>query len=71
MLVLLGGKGKYITDRQKRLSVIAECIKLESKVPLSQILFQASDQESESITLSVRQYDKPNGKGVINERQSK
>ena len=71
MLVLLGGNGKYITDRQKRLSVIAECIKLESKVPLSQILFQASDQESESITLSVRQYDKPNGKGVINERQSK
>ncbi len=70
-LVLFGGKGKYITDRQKRLSIIAECIKMESKVPLSQILFQASDQESDSITLSVRQYNKPCGKGEINERQSK
>ena len=70
-LVLFGGKGKHITDRQKRLSIIAECIKMESQVPLSQILFQASDQESDSITLSVRQYDKPHGKGVINEQQSK
>mgnify|MGYP003571265699 FL=1 len=70
-LVLLGGTGKYITDRQKRLSIIAECIKMEAKVPLSQILFQASDQETNSITLSVRQYKQPNGKGVIDEQQPK
>jgi len=56
-LVLSGGKGKYISDRQKRLSIIAECIEMESKVPLSKILLQASDQESDSITLSVRQYN--------------
>lgn len=58
-LVLLGGTGKYITDRQKRLSIIAECINMEAKIPLSQILFQASDQETNSITLSVRQYNQP------------
>jgi len=57
ILVLRGGKGKYITDRQKRLSIIAECFERESKVPLSKILFQASDQESDAITLSVRQYN--------------
>jgi len=57
VLVLRGGKGRYITDRQKRLSIIAENIEMESKVPLSRILFQASDQESDSITLSVRQYN--------------
>lgn len=54
-LVLSGGKGKYIIDRQKRLSIIAECINMEAKVPLSQILFQASGQEADSVTLSVRQ----------------
>ena len=54
-LVLSGGKGKYITDRQKRLSIIAECINMEAKVPLSQILFQASGQGADSVTLSVRQ----------------
>lgn len=70
-LVLFGGKGKYIPDRQKWLSVIAECIKIESKVPISHILFQASDQDSDTITLSIRQYNKPSGKGVINEQQSK
>ena len=58
-LVLLGGTGKYITDRQKRLSIIAECINMEAKIPLPQILFQASDQETNSITLSVRQYNQP------------
>ena len=70
-LVLLGGKGKDVTERQKQLSIIAECIKMKAEVPLSQILFQASDQETDSITLSVRQYNQPNGKGVINEQQTK
>lgn len=70
-LVLSGGRGKFITDRQKRLSIIVDCIKMESKVPLSKILFQASDQESDTITLSVWRYGKPNVKGVINEQQSK
>ena len=70
-LVLLGGKGKDVTERQKQLSIIAECIKMKAEVPLSQILFQASDQETDSITLSVRQYNQPHGKGVIGEQQTK
>ena len=70
-LVLSGGTGKYITDRQKQLSIIAECINKEAKVPLSQILFQASDQETNLITLSVRQYNQPDSKGVSYERQFK
>ena len=54
-LVLKGGRGKHITDRQKQLSIIAECIQIETGIPLSQILFQASEEDSDSVTLYVRQ----------------
>ncbi len=60
MLVLSGGRGRYITDRQKCLSVIAEVVSAKTKVPFSNILFKASDKNSEAVKFSVM-------KGLVND----
>lgn len=53
VLVLKGGSGKYITDRQKRLSVLADCIKDVTKIPISQMYFQPGDESVDAYTLQI------------------
>ena len=53
MLVLSGGRGKYITDRQKCLAVIAETVCSNAKVPLSKILFNASEKNDGVVKITV------------------
>lgn len=53
MLVLSGGRGKYITDRQNCLSVIAEIVCANTKVPLSKILFKASEKDDGVVKIVV------------------
>ena len=53
MLVLSGGRGKYITDRQNCLSVIAEIVCANTKVPLSKILFKTSEKDDGVVKIVV------------------
>ncbi len=52
-LVIKGGSGKYITDRQKRLAVLADCIKEATKIPISQMYFQPGDESADTYTLQI------------------
>jgi hypothetical protein len=53
MFVLSGGRGKYITDRQNCLSVIAENVCSNAKVPLSKIIFKASEKDDGIVKIAV------------------
>lgn len=53
MLVLSGGRGKYNMDRQNCLSVIAETVCIHAKVPLSKILFKASEKNDGVVKMTV------------------
>ncbi len=53
MLVLSGGKGKYVTDRQKCLSVVADCIREYCGFSLSTIYFQPGSVSLDKITLQI------------------
>ena len=52
-LVIKGGCGKYITDRQKRLAVLADCIKEVKRIPISQMYFQPGDEPADAYTLQI------------------
>lgn len=53
VLIVKGGDGKYVTDRQRKLAVVAECISGIAKVPMSKMYFQPSELSVEEITLSI------------------
>ena len=51
ILVLSGGKGEYITDRQRNLSIIADCIRAMLSISLSQMYLQPADKSSDMVKL--------------------
>lgn len=53
VLVIRGGNGKYITDRQKKLAVIADCIKEVAGIPLSKMYFQPSAESTDDVILQI------------------
>lgn len=52
-LIIKGGNGRYVTDRQKRLAVIAEWISDVAKIPSSKIFFQSAAEPTEDVILQV------------------
>ena len=52
-LIVKGGSGRHVTDRQKRLAVIAECISEVAKIPFSKIFFQPLAEPTEDVILQV------------------
>lgn len=53
VLVIRGGNGRYITDRQKKLAVIADCIKEVAGVPVSKMYFQPSAESTDDVILQI------------------
>ena len=53
VLVLSGGKGKEIVARQKTLSLVADGVRENAKIPVTRILFKASDKNSEVVRFAV------------------
>lgn len=53
VLVISGGSGKYVTDRQRKLAVIADCIKEAAKVPFSKMYFQPASESTDEIILRI------------------
>lgn len=53
VLVLSGGKGKYVTDRQRNLSVIADCIGAKLSISLSQMYLQPAGETSDEVRLTL------------------
>lgn len=52
-LVIRGGNGKYITDRQKRLAVIADCIKEIAGIPLSKMYLQPFAESTDDVVFQI------------------
>jgi hypothetical protein len=53
VLVISGGSGKYVTDRQRKLAVIADCIREEAKIPFSKMYFQPASESTDEIFLHI------------------
>ena len=53
VLVIRGGSGRYVTDRLKKLAVIADCIKEVANVPFSKMYFQPADKSVDEIVLQI------------------
>ena len=53
VLVVRGGAGKYITDRQKKLAVIADCLSEVAKVPISKMYIQPATESTDEIVLQI------------------
>ena len=58
-LVISGGQGKYITDRQRKLAVIADCIKEIAKIPVSKMYFQPAEESTDEVRLQIVPSFKP------------
>lgn len=53
MLVVSGGRGKYVPERVSELSVIVDSLSSVSGVPMTNIMFQACGVSCSTVTLSV------------------
>ena len=53
MLVIQGGSGKQITDRQRRLAVVADCIREITGTPVSKMYFRPSEVSSNDVILQI------------------
>lgn len=53
VLVIRGGRGKYVNDRQNSLANIADCIRMITGVPVSKMFFQPAAESSDVITLQI------------------
>ena len=53
VLVIRGGVGKYVTDRQKKLAVIADCMLVVAKVPVSKMYLQPAPESTDEIVLQI------------------
>jgi len=53
VLIIRGGSGKFITDRQRKLAVIADCIKEIAGVPVTRMYFQPSESSTNDVILQI------------------
>lgn len=53
VLVIKGGSGRTITDRQRKLAVIADCIKEVAKIPVTKMYFQPADVSTDDVILQI------------------
>jgi len=53
VLVISGGSGRYVTDRQRKLAVVADCLKEIAKVPTTKMYFQPGCESSDAITFQI------------------
>lgn len=53
VLIVKGGRGRNVTDRQKRLAVIAENISDVVKIPFAKIFFQPAAEPTEDVILQI------------------
>ena len=53
MLVISGGRGKYLPERLQDLSVIVDSLSTWSSIPITNIMFQAGGASSSNVILSV------------------
>ena len=53
MLVISGGRGKYVPERVQDLSVIVDSLSAVSGIPMTNIMFQAGGASSSNVILSV------------------
>lgn len=53
VLVLSGGKGRYVTDRQRQLSIIAENIRQITGVRMNDILISVAEDSQEYVNIAI------------------